>query len=117
MRAQLKQILSADIDFDTYCPQDPACFSFPIEMDVGPEGEHGANIFQMTVCTPEWIRQGHRGKPIALGEGLLIVFEYDWPTIHTALEQKISSFTADDWDTLATKLSRIAHWEFADYQP
>lgn len=117
MRAQLKWIMSADIEFDTYCPEDPTCFSFPIEMDIGPEGEEGAEIYQLTVCTPAWIAKEYQVKTVALGAGLLIVFEYNWPVILSAIEDLVSSFTADDWYTLSRKLSRVADWEFADYQP
>lgn len=117
MRALLKSIHSADVDFKTYWPEDESCFSFPIELEIGYEGGNGADLFQMTVCTPGWLNKENVGHTAVLGHELLIVFDYNWPMIRSYLENRISSVTADDWPTLAMKLSRFASWEFDDYQP
>ena len=118
MRAKLKEIVSADVDFDSYQPKDATCFSFPIEMVIGPEHTESGDLFQMDVCTPEWIRKEYGEQHVAVtGFPLLLVFEYDWPKILTHLEHLIGSYTADNWDDLSLKLSRLAVWEFMDYQP
>lgn len=118
MRAQLKSIDSADIvDFDTYHPADNRCFTFPIEMVIGYEGFDGGDLFQMTVCTPEWIALENWQDIAIAGTALLIVFEYDWPAIQSRIENLVSDHIADDWPKLAQKLSRFAEWQFADYTP
>ncbi|MFM0276784.1 Imm8 family immunity protein [Paraburkholderia sediminicola] len=110
-------IESADIDFDSYCPEEEDCFSFPIQMAIGYEGGKGGDLFQMTVCTPAWIAKENQGKTAVVGTSLLVVFRYDWPTILSAIREIVSAYTAYDWPTLAQKLSRIADWEFEDYRP
>lgn len=117
MRAELKSIESADIIFDSYSPENEYCFSFPIQMVIGSEECQGGNLFQMTVCTPAWIATENQGKVAVVGTGLLVVFRYDWPAILSAIREIVSSYSADDWEALAQKLSRIAHWEFEDYRP
>ncbi|SRR6266702_2037407 len=117
MRAELKSITSADVNFDTYNPEDEDCFSFPIEMVIGYEGGQGGNLFQMIVCTPAWISRENQGKAAVIGTELLIVFRYDWPAILSAIQDLVSGCTADDWPTLAQKLSRFADWEYSDYRP
>jgi hypothetical protein len=117
MRAELKSISSADIDLDSYSPEDEDCFSFPIEMAIGYEGGEGGDLFQMTVCTPAWIARENQGKTAVIGTALLIVFRYDWPEILSAIRHIAGGHSADDWTALAQKLSRIADWEFEDYRP
>jgi hypothetical protein len=116
MRAELKSVDSPDVDFETYWPKDEACFSFPIALRIGPEGSNTPDIFQMTVCTPGWLSKQNAGKTAVLGENLLIVFSYNWPTIHSYLENRINRMMAEDWPALALKLSRFARWEFENYK-
>jgi hypothetical protein len=117
MRAELKSIDSADIDFDNYSPEVEDCFSFPIEMAIGYEGGKGGDLFQMIVCTPAWIAMENQGKTAVVGTGLLVVSRYDWPAILSAIREIVSAHSAPDWPGLAHKLSRIADWEFEDYHP
>jgi Immunity protein 8 len=69
----------------------------------------------MTVCTPAWISSEHPEEIAVFGTRLLIVFRCDWPTIHAAIKNVVSRYTADNWQVLAEKLSRVARWEFAEY--
>lgn len=46
MRAELKSIDSADIEFDSYSPEEEDCFSFPIQMAIGYEGGKGGIFFK-----------------------------------------------------------------------
>lgn len=116
MRAELKSVDSPDVDFDTYWPEDETCFSFPIELRIGPEGSNASDLFQMTVCTPGWLSKQNSGMTAVFGENLLIVFGYNWDMIHSYLENRINRIMAGDWPTLALKLSRFARWEFENYR-
>jgi Immunity protein 8 len=66
-------------------------------MVIGYEGFDGGDLFQMTVCTPAWISREHPEEIAVFGTRLLIVFRYDWPTIHAAIKNIVSRYTADNW--------------------
>ncbi|WP_343725362.1 Imm8 family immunity protein [Herbaspirillum huttiense] len=48
---------------------------------------------------------------------MLIVFQYDLGAIKTEIERYLGSCVGDDWHSLAMKVSRVASWEFEEYQP
>lgn len=49
--------------------------------------------------------------------GTIIIREYNYDEIVDCIEKAISQCHADDWPSIAKKLSRISFWEFDDYQP
>jgi len=117
MRAELKGISSPDVELGTYWPEDETCFGFLIEALIGPEGEKGADLFQIMVCTPDWIKANYSDRKAVWGRHMLIVLDYDLLEIKSTISRYVESCTADDWYGLALKLSRIGGWEFEDYRP
>jgi hypothetical protein len=117
MRAKLKNLSSPDIEPLSYWPEDASCFGFLVEAQIGPENEKGAEIFQITVCTPDWIKKSYSEQKAVWGHHMLIVFEYDFSAIESEIIRYVQRFSGDDWPALALKLSRIGAWEFEDYQP
>lgn len=47
--------------------------------------------------------------------GYLIVDRYDWPAIRNLLFASFEAVEGPSWDEVALALSRIAGWEFEDY--
>lgn len=88
-----------------------------IEAKIGPENAKGADLFQIMVCIPDWIKANYADKKAVWRRHMLIVFEYDLAEIKSAINGYVEKCTADDWHGLALKLSRIGGWEFEDYQP
>ncbi len=117
MQAKIKEISSPDVELRTYRPEDEACFGFLMELQIGPENEKGADLFQIMVCTPDWIKANYFDRKFVWGRHMLIVLEYDLTEIEQSISRYVESCTADDWYGLALKLSRIGGWEFEDYQP
>lgn len=116
MRARLRDIFCSDINFETYKPEDEICFGFSIEAQIGPEDEEGTDYFQIMVCTPDWIKANYSDWGAVWGRHMLIVFKYDLNEIKSAINRYAESCVADDWETLALKLSNMGYWEFEDYQ-
>jgi hypothetical protein len=116
MRAILKGISSPDVELATYWPEDESCFGFLIEAQIGPENEKGTDLFQIMVCTPDWIKANYSKRKAVWGRHMLIVFEYDLAEIKSAINRYVERCMADDWHGLALKLSRMGDWEFEDYQ-
>jgi hypothetical protein len=117
MRAKLKGISSPDVELSSYWPENEACFGFLVEAQIGPENEDGADLFQIMVCTPDWIKENCSDRKAIWGRHMLIVFVYDLNEIESTIKRYVESCVADDWHGLAMKFGRIGGWEFEDYQP
>jgi hypothetical protein len=117
MYAKLKSISSPDVELRTYWPENESCFGFLIEAEIGPENKEGADLFQFTVCTPDWIKANYSDRKTVWGMHMLIVFEYDLSEIKSAITRCVERCSADNWQDLALKLSRFGGWEFDGYQP
>ncbi|ANN80479.1 hypothetical protein BAU07_13345 [Bordetella flabilis] len=117
MFAEIKRISSPDIDLLSFEPEDDRCFGFLLELEIGTADAEGADIFQLMVCTPQWIEQQYAGEGSIWGRGMLIVFGYDISEIQSIVRSHIGRCTAPTWEELAVKLNRITKWEFEDYRP
>ena len=117
MISEVKNIISPDIvDFQNYWPEDPENFAFLISTRVGPRGEPTEESFDMVVCTPKWLLNKYGEDAVILGQNKLIVFDFDMERILARIRKLFDNRPGKDWSEIAIKLSRIGHWEFADYR-
>lgn len=118
MRAIVKSIDTAShIAFDTYCPEDETCFGLWLTVQVGQDGEAGGHLYQILVCTPDWIKTEYLHSGAVWGRHMLIVPRYDRERIKSEISQYVEGCTGRDFWELAQKVARIGAWEFEDYQP
>lgn len=118
MRAQLKRLHSPDVyDLEKFAPDPADDFGFLLQLMVGPEGEPGEESFDVTVCTPEWLKRNFKPSDFVIGRHRLIVFEYDYARLRAFLARRCEKCMADTWLEIASQLSRLGHWEFEDYTP
>lgn len=116
MKAELKDIISPDIiDIRNFHPQKENCFSFLFEFTVGIKGEECGDQFSIEVCTPNWLLENLSKSEALFGTNRLIVLSYDVDLIINQITQYCSSCTGENWEEIADKISRIARWEFEDY--
>ena len=112
MRAEIRSITSYDVqDPATWRPKS-AGWSLGVVMRIGPKHEEGEESFHLEVCDPRWIAERVRRERIIDGRHLLVVEEFQWPTIVGFLEKRVSAYEVDSWNGLAERLSRLGHWEF-----
>ncbi|MFI6166325.1 Imm8 family immunity protein [Nocardia sp. NPDC051052] len=115
MRAEIRELLTPDIDSDTFVPDDPDRFCFLVQMLAGPAGDEGEESFQFEVCTPGWLSERiERDGPIN-GRHYVIVNNFHWPTLQNYFERLVTRIWGDNWREIATELSRYGGWEFEDY--
>ena len=110
------------LDFDPdprTLPDEPAAFAFLARLYVGATAGVGHESFDLTVCSPEWLRE--QCKRVGLLDGLhhlnLNVEDYDEPALRTWLEKRVTSIERDTWQEIAADLSRLGWWEFEGYRP
>lgn len=117
MQAQIRHLLTPDIDPDTFVPHDPDRFAFLVQMLAGPVDEPGEESFQFEICTPGWLHQQiQRDGPIN-GRHHVIVDTFNWPALQNYFQHLVTRCTGATWHEVATKLARYGYWEFEDYTP
>ncbi|AYM81031.1 hypothetical protein G6L67_07635 [Agrobacterium tumefaciens] len=117
MRAQLKSMMTSDIDPETYWPDREDDFGFYVQATIGPEGENVGDVFGFQVCTPKWISKRLEVEGMIFARHMLIVAEYDYRAVFKRISDLCQKTTGSDWQDIAIKLGRYGYWEFEDYQP
>jgi hypothetical protein len=118
MKAKLKSLHSPDVDLASFSPVDPTNFGFLLQAMIGPDGQEGAESFEIQVCTPKWLVDRHEQgvfPDIILGMYMMFVFSYDLRQISRTLERYCERCVGDNWQALAAKLARLGAWEYEDY--
>lgn len=117
MRAQLKSLLTSDIDPQTYWPEEEDDFGFYVQATIGPEGQDSGDVFGFQVCTPKWISRSLVVEGSIFARHMLIVAENDYRAVSKRISDLCERTTGVDWHDIAIKLARYGYWEFEDYQP
>jgi hypothetical protein len=116
MVSEVKGIMSTEIfDLENYRPDDYESFSFLLAITVGLQGETGADLFYVDVCTPKWLLDNQYYDVIS-GKGKIIVFRCDMKFILARVRALFEGCSGKDWNEIATKLSKIGDWEFENYR-
>lgn len=113
MKAILKSIGSIDHDPKTYIPEDKNEFFITLNLSIGTSKSNGADYFDLSVCSPEWLCK-RQWLPEILRH-TLIVRKYDLNEITETINSYIEKCNCDTWMETAEKLSRYFAWEFEDY--
>lgn len=117
MRAEIRSILSSDVDdLDAFRPSDEA-FAVTIRLLVGPSGARGEESFDLMVCSAAWLARQVERTPVYDARHHLVVREFDWLVIRRYLEGRVARLDGASWDELGEKLSRLGYWEFEDLGP
>jgi hypothetical protein len=102
---------SADVDD---LPDDPKCCLVAVTARIGPSGGDAGDYFQFLVGTPAGLAKEEFS---GWGTALLVVPEFSWGAVESALERLLAQCSAPTWEKVAEALSRYLMWEFENYQP
>lgn len=107
---------NADFQLESYQPIDNNFFSIWVNIRVGSDTELGTNDYQVRVCTPDWIKRECESVKAMWGRHILIISTYDLALIKEMISEYVESCTGKSFLEVAEKISRIAAWEYEDYQ-
>lgn len=111
------QINEADnLDPQRFTPDSLSSFGCTFNLFVGPTDSEGMESFQLTVCSPDWLADLCRSQGYVVGRHHLIVDHFDLEAITNIITKLVTRCADETWPRVAEKLSRIAYWEFEDYQ-
>ncbi|MDP9416789.1 MAG: immunity 8 family protein [Actinomycetota bacterium] len=89
-------------------------------MIVAPAADTGEELFDVTVCTGEWLAEqvrAHDGIYNARHHVVVSLETFDQRALRAWLAARVEEIDAPTWSELAARLGRVAHWEFEDYIP
>jgi|ERR1700688_1662275 len=118
MHAAVRRFHSPDAyDLQGWTPADLTCFGILLQVLIGPRDGEGEESFEFVVCNPEWLRKKYGDDGVIICRHYIIVFDFDFSRIKSAIESLVARAYGEDWHEIALKLSRYAQWEFEDYTP
>jgi hypothetical protein len=114
----VKSFFSPDAaGFPNWTPPDPTNFGIQLEVEIGPIGLTGGDIFTFSVCSALWLHDRLAERTTIWGLHLLVVHQYDATQIQDAISSLCRRIEGEDWPHLADRLARYGAWEFEDYTP
>jgi hypothetical protein len=118
VQAELRGFYSVDVeeDLESFRPDDPQNFAFPVTAFVGPKDGPGEEMFDFVVCTGQWLVEHPSEKGFWFLRNHVLLTRWDYSVLDRALRDLCARTHGDSWDDIALKLSRWGRWEFEDYQ-
>lgn len=117
MKCELRRLHSPDVHaLDQFAPVDPSEFGVLIQAMIGPVDGVGEEAFDFVACSPAWLRRRLEGQ-YRWGHGLLILREYDYELICSAIRKLCASIEGSSWQEIGAQLARVMLWEFDGYRP
>lgn len=116
MMGKLKGLHSPDVpSLSTWVPES-AEFAILIQIVAGPPDSPGEESFDVTLCTPGWVKAQAEREGVFSARHHLIVVEYSYDKVYQYISKYLSTCTGSTWNEVAMKISRLGHWEFEDYR-
>ena len=117
MRPSIRHISTIDGgDPAGFEPDDVERFSITLRLIIGPADSDGDESFDLVVCSPLWLERECERDGFVSGRHRLIVRRYDFGFLRRTIVKLIEHYSGDTWPEVAEKISRLACWEFEDYQ-
>jgi hypothetical protein len=103
-------------EIESFHPQNPSNFETVVRMMIGPEGEQGEESFDISICTPDWLRDQCEQSGFFFPRRRLVVSHWNPDFVRQFISKRISTMTAESWKDLAAKISEFSNWEFEAYR-
>lgn len=91
---------------------DPAEFCLLARISVGPADADGAEMFDVTVCTPGWLAAScwRAGGSYNARHHLVTTFnDFDQRALQVWISARVQEAEADTWPEIAERLARAGH--------
>jgi hypothetical protein len=115
MNAELKTIMSLDVDDLAIWRPSAEDFAIAIRLIVGPAGLPGEESFDLTVCSAAWISTRVEADGIFDARHHFVVDGFNFPAIRSYFTRRVAQCEGETWSDIAAKLTRIGYWEFENY--
>jgi len=110
---EVKGLGSSDVELDAWTPAGPEEVFFVLEVEIGERRDERADLFYVTVATPEGLRNNHNVPTTRAGP--LMISNYSFLGLRREVERIVGSCTATSWDESVERLQEYFDHEYADY--
>jgi hypothetical protein len=115
MKAEIRGYsLTENEDLSSYEPNAQQVFGFTLLFEIGMQGHQGSGFFEVKVASPAFLERLAL-RPLFLRHTILAT-DYNIPAAVALVRKYVEALEEDAWEKLATKISRVARWEFEDYR-
>jgi hypothetical protein len=108
---KLVALTSPDLD-ESSLPDDPCSCSVFLQAVIGSDVSSG-DVFSFNAVTPAHLESAGT----LWGRGLLVVPEFAWPTVRSAVERLLLHAARPSWELVAAELNKSLYWEYDNYRP
>jgi hypothetical protein len=116
MRAAIRRYECVDSeDLSTYEVGEPPVFGFTLAFFIGVEGEEGSDQFEVLVASATYLAQRYPDQAATFLRHIMLASDYNIQEAVALMTKYVSSLEANSWQALATKINRVARWEYEDY--
>jgi hypothetical protein len=115
MKAEIKEYCRTDNeDLSSYEPEDKQVFGFTLLFSIGIKGQEGTDYFEVDVASARYLEL-LTPQPIFLRHTILAT-DYNIPEAVALMTKYVEALEEESWEQLASKISRVARWEYEDYR-
>ena len=112
---KLKSITSSEVNINTWSPLSKEDVFLCLDLEISwSDNEGAANLFYVTLSTPEALRK-HRSSVLLVRNRTLVVSEYDYDEIRTEILKILDECSKESWESSCFHLQRFFLWEYEDY--
>jgi hypothetical protein len=116
MRAAIRRYECANSeDLSTYEMGALPVFSFTLTFFIGVEGEEGSDQFDVLVASAAYLAQRYPDQAATFLRHIMLAADYNIQEAVALMTKYVNSLEADSWQALASKINRVACWEYEDY--
>ena len=109
---EVKSMISPDLQVGVM-PADPDDCAILIEMEIGPKGLEGGDLFQFVAVTPANLSKETEWR---WGRGYLVLHSFSWTAIEDAVAKLLTRAARPSWSEVASELAKELQWEFDNYR-
>ncbi len=113
---EVKSYVSSSVDVARWMPDTPEQVYFLLAISIGEVGDDRADLFYVTVATPEGARK-HQRRVTPTRNGPLILAEYSPAALKARIEEIVERCRAPSWGESVRLLERHFEYEYSDYVP
>jgi Immunity protein 8 len=116
---QIRSLFSPDAPgFPRWEAGDPSDVAILVEVEIGEDGQPGADVFQIMLVTPKGLERmaANKREPVILDRGLVVMREATAAGFEAWLSTTVEACAADTWVATVFNLQRYFRWEYENYK-
>jgi len=100
---------------ESFKPNPDEPFYLSVTLSIGLKGEKGSDLFVVQVVNSFWLAQETAKGIQVIGRHFIITRDFDYDSLYQKIAAYCEKCTGENWEDVVPRLSRLAEWEYEDY--